>query len=421
MNIDMPVPKIHKFGIKNYLYSFPFFLMLIMATSSIISPETNAGSDQVNYLKYFNIFIYTVALILLLINFNRIIPVLNGRWLYIFFMLYISVSALWSADPTSTLRISAYFWVVAIVSLIAVVAFKNHPEKFFQTLVLYSVVMIGGSLIMVFLNPGRGIGEDGRWLGLTSHANGLGLMSIVSIWANISYIFMTKSNFVKILNIFMILSAALCIYGANSVTSLVVSVAIVALTFLLRTFDTTRITRLVAQIVGAGFFVILCFSTLYVLAPEIFSIDAMFGAVGRNSTFTGRTALWETAMTKISEDPLIGSGFQEYINISGTKIKHFHSGYIELLIRGGILAVLFLAAFVFQLFFSLKRFSNPNVYVYSLVMILAILAHNVTEGSFGRGFNALWLVFTFIYFYTDRNKRMHTQFRSRNSVVLRSA
>lgn len=417
----MAAQKINKFGSKNYLYSFPFFLMLIMATSSIISPEENLGAGQVNHLKYFNVFIYTVSLILLLMNLNRIISILNGRWLYIFFMLYISASVIWSVDPSSTLRISAYFWVVAIVALLAVVAFRNHPEKFFQTLVLYSVLMIGGSLIMVLLNPARGIGEDGRWLGLTSHANGLGLISIISVWANISYIFITRSKFVKIVNLCMILAAALCIYGANSVTSLVVSVVIIALTLILRTLDTKRITRLFVQITGAGFLALFCVSVLYVLAPEIFSIDAMLGAVGRNSTLTGRTALWDTAMTRITQDPLIGSGFQEYINISGTRIKHFHSGYIELLIRGGILAVLFLAAFVFQLAFSLKRFSNPNLYIYSLVMTLAILAHNVTEGSFGRGFNALWLVFTFIYFYTDRNRRRQTQSRSVHSSVLRTA
>lgn len=417
----MITQKNNRFGIKNYLYSFPFFLMLIMATSSINSPEATIGSSQVNQLKYFNVFIYTASLLFLVINLNKLIAILNGRWLYIFFMFYISASVVWSDDSTSTLRISAYFWVVAIVALLAVVAFRNHPEKFFQTLVLYSVVMIGGSLIMVFLNPARGIGEDGRWLGLTSHANGLGLISIISVWANISYIFMTRSAFVKILNLSMILFAALCIYGANSVTSFLVSVFIVALTLILRTFDTKRITRSFFQMTVAALFAFFCFSVFYVLAPEVFSIDSMLGVVGRNSTFTGRTALWDTAMTRIAQDPLIGTGFQEYINISGSRIKHFHSGYIELLIRGGILAVLFLAAFVFQLVFSLKRYANPDLYIYSLVMIVAILAHNVTEGSFGRGLNALWLVFTFIYFYTDKSRKIQNQLRSVHSNVLKPA
>jgi hypothetical protein len=36
-------------------------------------------------------------------------------------------------------------------------------------------------------------------------------------------------------------------------------------------------------------------------------------------------------------------------------------------------------------------------------MILTILLHNITEGSFGRGLTALWLIFSFIYFYKSKD------------------
>jgi exopolysaccharide production protein ExoQ len=145
---------------------------------------------------------------------------------------------------------------------------------------------------------------------------------------------------------------------------------------------------------------------VYVLFPEMFSVEAMFGMVGRNTTFTGRTALWQMGMAKIAEEPITGWGFQEYIKVAATQIKHFHSGYIELLVRGGVIALMFVIVFVFQIVFSFKRITDPKLYLFFSIMILAILAHNVTEGSFGRGVNAFWLIFSFIYFYADRMQKV---------------
>lgn len=396
----------NKFWIKNYLYSFPWFFFLFIATFSINNPGQHMGQEEhENYLKAIIIFLYTVSLILLLFNFQKIFSILKGRWLYIFFLLYISVSAAWSDDPASTLRISAYFWGGAVVCLMAVLAFANNPEKFFQILIFYSILMVGGSLIAIFLIPTRGVGEGGRWIGLTAHANTLGVVSIISVWANISYFQIAKRKYVKAFNIFMIFLSAVCLYGANSATSIVLSIVIIVLTLILWSFDAKRVTRLFAQIAGMGFFVLLCFSILYVLMPEIFSINAMFKMIGRNQTFTGRTGLWEMGMLKFFQEPIIGSGFQDFINISGTKIKHFHNGYIELLVRGGVIALLFLIVFVFQSVFSLKRVSSSKLYVFFSIMVFAILVHNVTEGSFGRGVNALWLIFSFIYFYKSHNAR----------------
>lgn len=411
----MTVRPMSKFGIRNYLYGLPLLLLLFMAMSSI-SPVPEAGlKEQGGYLKAITIIVYSFSLIFLLINYQKALSILRGRWLYIGFMVYISASVLWADDTVSTLRTSTYYWGGAVVSLLAVVAYRDNPQKFFQALFFFSIMMVGASLLLVFIYPARGIGEDGRWVGVTSHANGLGIISILSVWANVSYFYLTRSAFIKVLNISMICLSATTIVGANSATSLVVSVAILTLTLILLSFDTTRITRLIAQITGAGFFAIFCIFIVYVLAPEMFSVDAIFGIIGRNATFTGRTVLWQMGMTIIAQGPILGSGFQEYINYTGSQLKHFHSGYIELLVRGGIIALMFVIAIVFQLIFSLKRFSDPKIYIFFTTMILAILAHNVTESSFGHSVNPLWLIFSFIYFYSDRKQRAPT----RNGMVQR--
>lgn len=397
----------NKFGIKNYLYCFPWFFFLFVTTFSVANPGQHLAQEgQENYFKALIILIYTISLILLLFNFQKIFSILKRRWIYVYFLLYIGISAAWSDDPASTLRISAYFWGGAVICLMAVLAFSNYPEKFFQLLVIYSLLMVGGSLLAILLIPTRGIGEGGRWIGLTSHANILGVVSLISIWANISYFLIAKYKYIKFFNILMILLSALCLYGANSATSIILSVFVIVFTLILRSFDMKRVTRLFAQVAAIGFVALLGFSILYVLIPEIFSINALFKMIGRNTTFTGRTALWEMGLIKFSQEPIIGSGFQEFIRISGTQIKHFHNGYIELLIRGGVIALLFVIIFVFQSVFSLKRVSNSKLYIFFSVMIFAILLHNVTEGSFGRGVNALWLIFSFIYFYKSVDTRV---------------
>lgn len=400
----------NKFGFKNHLFGAPWFLTLFFTTFSAENIQPYGQIiEQEGVRKVFIILVFTTALILLFVNFHKILSILKGRWVYIFFLAYISASAAWSDDPKSALRISAYFWGMTAVCLMAVVAYEQHPLKFFQTLVFYSVLMIGGSLATILLFPGTSIGEDGRWLGLTTHANGLGLVSVISIWANICYATMSKSKISMLLNVSMILLSAVCIYGADSATSFVISAAILTMTLILRTFSSTRLTRLFAQITGIGFFVLLVASLLYLIQPELFNIEGLLKSIGRDTSFTGRNVIWNRALTEIYRHPIFGAGFQEFINMkNGSEIKHFHNGYLELLIRGGIIALLFVIAFIYQLVFSVKRLANPELYVYLMVMILAILAHNITESSFGRGVTAFWLVFSVIYFFRSNASKAQT-------------
>jgi O-antigen ligase len=400
MAVTIDYKKTGKFGLRHYLYSAPWFAMLFIVTYSMNKQNLSNGVvEQAIYNKFIIIFVFSVSLICSFFNFQEIFSILKKRRLYIIYLLYITASTAWSEDARSTLRISAYFWCGTSVCLMAVVAFRNNSKKFYQMCIFYSILMVLGSLILIFLNPGRGINESGRWLGITSHPNVLGIVCILSIWANISYLFIIKPKIIKLINILIILLSGVCLYGSNSATSIIISLLVIGLTLIFRFLGIENIAKNYGKFAGLVYAVLLIISILYLSKPELFRIEAVFGMMGRNVTFTGRTELWQLAMAKIYTSPIFGSGFQEFISVKGIEIKHFHNGYLELLVRGGVIALFLVVTFVFQFIFSKKRIKDPNLIISFSIMMLAILLHNITEGSFGRGVTALWLVFSFIYFY----------------------
>lgn len=402
-----------KFGLKGYLYVLPWLAMLFVSTFSWNSlNQFGIEQQQSFYGKLLIIFTLSVSLLLLFFRYQSVFVLVRGRWAYVLFMFYITASTAWSSDPMSTLRMSAYYWGVMVLSLAAITALRENSKKFFEMLIFYSALMILGSLAVSILIPARGVADGGRWMGLTIHPNQLGIVAIITVWSNFSYFFMTRSKIMKLINLSLIAVAAICLYGANSATSIVLAAVIIVLTLILRSLDTKNPRTVVLQLLSLGFVVIVGVLAIYVIKPKLLGLDTVLGAVGRNATFTGRTALWAMGMSKFYQAPIMGSGFQEFINVTGEEIKHFHNGYLELVIRGGAVAAVFLAVFVFQFFLSLKRIANLDLYIFFAIMMFSTLVHNVTESSFGHGMSALWLIFTILYFY----KGNHGKAKQRTSM-----
>jgi exopolysaccharide production protein ExoQ len=387
------MPKIFK-----YTYSLPWLAMLFLVSTQ---QDNSAGVvGGYSFHKISIIFLLLLSLFLIIVKIKEFVVLLRGRWTYVILLIYITLSIAWAEDTVSAIRISLYFWGCAAISLAAAMALRCDHKQFFYLLQVYASMLVIGSLFVVLFKPGIGISESGRWNGITNHPNILGVASIISIWSNYSIYILSKSSKVKIFTIVLMLLSFLCIYGANSMTSLLVSLGVISLIFILKRYSAEKVIRIYIYVAVAAFFVILIFSFLYLIVPNYISIDVLFEMVGRDATFTGRTTLWDYGMRIISNNPVLGVGFQEYVNVgSGEIIKHFHNGYIELLIRGGMIAIIIVLIAVFQALLGYRRVNDKIAYVCFSAMIVAILIHNITEGSFGRGINPMWLIFSFIYFY----------------------
>jgi len=137
-------------------------------------------------------------------------------------------------------------------------------------------------------------------------------------------------------------------------------------------------------------------------------MEGASSAIGRSATFTGRNKLWEQGW-KISQiKPILGWSFDSsmsafrYLYVHNSAFRHgqFHSGYLDLLVRGGAIGITLFFFILVRMFLMIKRGMKSNYRLVAIyfVMILAILLHNVTEASIMRETDMFWLIFVYIYF-----------------------
>jgi exopolysaccharide production protein ExoQ len=131
---------------------------------------------------------------------------------------------------------------------------------------------------------------------------------------------------------------------------------------------------------------------------------SMFHALGRNSTLTGRTAIW-TAVIPMTSNPLVGAGFESFwLNpdvhqrlaelMPGLPLNEAHNGYIETYLNLGWVGLgLIGLIFVNGYFRAVKAFRREPVLGSLLVAyILTEMVYNITEAGF-RMLHPMWIFF----------------------------
>jgi exopolysaccharide production protein ExoQ len=392
--------------------SMPFFLVLLDTSTSLLNPATLSrvpieGMMTVPTDPYHPILmraVYLLAAIVVMMRLDLVFKIIQGHWAYFLFLIYAALSFSWASNPMESLKTAAFFVIALAACLSAAVAYDRNSKAFFAMLVIYSFVSLSASLIAVYFFPGRGIDEYGRWMGVTTHPNQLGIIALLAVWANIIYMYYTKNLVMKVFNAGVILLALWCLRGSNSMTSTILMLLIILSVPTVMSFDgKTPLNNLVklTLVFFAGMFVIFM---AYLIEPELFATKHFFGAIGRTSSFTGRVGIWETGWDAFMERPLTGWGFND-LTWKGADMHHLHNGYLDMLTRGGIIGLIFIIYFVIKMWFYLLRIAKVDFRVFTAfsIFLLVILLHNVTEGSFGRGLTTLWLIFSFMYLFLNRN------------------
>jgi O-antigen ligase len=80
----------------------------------------------------------------------------------------------------------------------------------------------------------------------------------------------------------------------------------------------------------------------------------------------------------------------------------FHNGYLDMLVRGGILgaliAVTFIGVLTLRILNAMRWHREPAVLM--LILLAGILAHNLTETSLMQFPNALWMITVSLHYVT---------------------
>jgi exopolysaccharide production protein ExoQ len=142
---------------------------------------------------------------------------------------------------------------------------------------------------------------------------------------------------------------------------------------------------------------------LYLILAYGFDINgAMAGAVGRDSTFTGRTNIWD-AVLKTHTNPLIGCGYEsfwlgprlfEVWRQTGAGIQEAHNGYLEVYLNLGLIGVFLLFLFLIASYWAICRRLKPfsDLASLSLALWTIVLFYNMTEAAAFKG-QLSWVIF----------------------------
>jgi O-antigen ligase len=140
---------------------------------------------------------------------------------------------------------------------------------------------------------------------------------------------------------------------------------------------------------------------IFYVGNAVFDIkDQLLALIGRNSTLTGRTEIWE-GLKKHPVNPIMGLGYMMYWDYyGGVETDRFHTsktahnGYIETYLDGGALGLFFLAVMLAAVGTRAAReFLTGSEYGrLALAIFVVTLLYNVSESTYGRR-SLLWFAF----------------------------
>jgi len=143
--------------------------------------------------------------------------------------------------------------------------------------------------------------------------------------------------------------------------------------------------------------------TLCAIAVYSFNlVDQAAQAVGRDSTFTGRTELWQDIFG-MKTNPIVGTGYESFW--LGPRLLYLwernpwqpnqaHNGYLEVYINLGLIGLVLICGFLILSYGSIcrKLRTAPNFASLGLALWTILVVDNLTSASLGKG-DLLWMTY----------------------------
>ena len=350
-------------------------------------------------------------------NVQQVLNVCSKNKLLITLIAYTLLTAAWSSDAAETTKNFIFLSSTLFISIMTALAYTDKQTILIKKLFWLFLLMAIASLITAVLFPQVGInsntfGNKPRWIGITTHPNALGVLGLVLNWLATNLYFLTKNRFNKLFILFAIALSFYLLIMADSMTSLLTSIIIIA--YIIYYYLLSRVNKSIKAIffifAGIAFLITI---TIYMNFSEL--INLMLSSTGRNTTFTGRALLWQRAFMAIGKNIIFGYGFDSLGQLSKMYhlgMSHLHNGYIETLVKGGLVSSTLLLIILFKTYYQqlkIKITNNPD-FIFLNSGLIMILFHNVTESSMLRGLSTLSIFLIFIIVATSLiNKKNNNQ------------
>ncbi|MCX7085682.1 MAG: O-antigen ligase family protein [Methylococcales bacterium] len=396
------------FKLKNFTL-FVFCLYIFWGTFGI---DITLHPNSVRF--PFHRYLIILTTVIFIFNAQQVLITSLKNKLLITLILYITLTAIWAQTPSIPLKGFVFQSSALVISIMTALIYINNRLTFIRWIFWLFLIMIFASIITAYFYPQIGVDTKTfgkpRWLGISEHPNVLGAQGLSLIWLATSLFFLTKSKLEKIIVILAILPAYYVMLKADSMTSIISSLAGIGYCLYHYLFKKITLSSKVILITIGLLFIL--FLLTYMSGSEI--IGSIFSSTGRNATFTGRTQLWQRGFQSLNDHLFLGYGFDNLEQLTKRYhivMAHIHNGYIETLVKGGLVAIMFLFIILKKAYFHLQDIKTKykQDFIFLSSGLLIILVYNITETTFLNSFGSLNIFMFFILISSGLLPKYNTQ------------
>jgi len=368
-----------------------------------VSAEEYSESNPINSLTFFALLI--AGVFVLAKRGPRIKRLLRANLPIICFFSYCALSTLWSDYPATAFR----HWIRSFGDLVMVLVVMTEvdPLAALRRLLLRSgYLLLPISILLIkyypYIGQVYGFLGDVMYTGVTQHKNTLGMVCMILglglLWCfSESYKApndrFRKRRLIAYGTCLAMVAGLLWIAKSATATSCFVMagglLAVVSMSAMGRRIKAVH--ALVVLLVSTSLFALF-------FDPS----GNLVQTVGRNSTLTGRVAIWRYALG-LAGNPLFGAGFESFwlgsrlqqmwVYLAGDRINQAHNGYLEVYLNLGWFGLIFLGAVLatgYRNIISTFRKDRHST-AFKLAYFTAAIMYNFTESAFRMG-SMTWIL-----------------------------
>lgn len=158
-------------------------------------------------------------------------------------------------------------------------------------------------------------------------------------------------------------------------------------------------------------FVMVC---LLAATDKLAFLKPILGLLGRDSTFTNRSYIWEAAITTFKNSPIIGAGEIE-LYILRDSTNQAHNMYLDVLYKYGVLGFLPYFFMIIRSGIRLDKGNNTFIGAICIGVFFIMMLHN----CFDIMDNYVFICYLALFYNTSRfNSILHNRFKSRRITSL---
>ncbi|MGY6501046.1 MAG: O-antigen ligase family protein [Acidimicrobiales bacterium] len=302
---------------------------------------------------------------------------------------WLSISLLWSELPGHTMFLVRSELLPMLV--LAAVVGTMQPRRVARTLVAVFLVFIAWSIFasLAFSMGRLAMIEDIEQVGFRGtfiHKNLLGAFAIYGLCMVVAFVRGPRRTAALVL-------CFVAIVGSRSATVAAGMLGVLFVWAWMSAIDRQRTPR------ERQFLLFLSVASVIAAVLIVLGLlPAMLNLYDKDLTFSGRTDIWTESLVTISEEPVLGYGFggvwsdptapltADLHHRITFEAAHSHNAIVELLMGGGVVAVVFAAVIVVQAtslaFASLGRSESKAFGQWALLTMIALAIMGLAEPLF---------------------------------------